>query len=146
MAIINCPKCGTKNRVDERAQSLRPVCGKCGAPLPPAAPADGTPVVVTDGDFDTVVLGSARPVLVDCWAPWCGPCRMIGPVVDELARESGGRYVVAKLNVDENQRTAAQFRIDSIPTLLIFKGRQLVDRLVGLQPKQALAARLAAHL
>jgi thioredoxin len=83
-----------------------------------------------------------RPVLVDCWAPWCGPCRMIGPIMDELAAESHGRYRIAKLNVDENPQTAARFNIASIPTMLIFKDGKLVDRLTGAQPKQAIAERL----
>ena len=91
-----------------------------------------------------VVEASKRvPVMVDCWAEWCGPCRMIAPALDQLARESEGRYRIAKLNVDENPRTAAGFRIASIPTLLIFKNGQLQDRMVGLQSKQALAAKLA---
>jgi thioredoxin 1 len=84
-------------------------------------------------------------VLVDAWAEWCGPCRMIAPLLDQLATEANGRYRIAKLNVDENPRTAAQFQIRSIPTLLIFKNGELVDQIIGAQPKQAIAARLAAH-
>jgi thioredoxin len=82
------------------------------------------------------------PILVDCWAQWCGPCLMVAPVLDELAAEAGGRYLIAKLNVDENPRTAAEFNIRSIPTMLIFKDGALVDRLVGVQSKQAISARL----
>ncbi|MBA2340281.1 MAG: thioredoxin, partial [Pyrinomonadaceae bacterium] len=105
------------------------------------------PLTVTDASFAGDVLNAgARPVLLDCWAEWCGPCRMIAPVLDQLAAESGGRYTIAKLNVDENPRTAAQFGIQSIPTMLIFKNGQLVDRIIGAQPKQAIAARLAAHI
>lgn len=78
------------------------------------------------------------------WAPWCGPCRLIGPIVDQLAAESGGNYMVAKLNVDQNPRTAAHFGISSIPTLLLFKNGALADRLVGAQPKQVIAGRLQA--
>jgi len=149
MAIIACARCGAKNRVDEQAAAQQqPVCGKCGAPLDVKAGDDGVdtskPRTVTDATFAREVMEAAgdRPVLVDCWAPWCGPCRMIAPVLDQLAAESGGRYRIAKLNVDENPQTAAQFSVQSIPTLLIFKNGKLVDRMVGVQSKQAIAARL----
>src|SRR5258708_5045795 len=151
MAIQTCPRCGAKNRVDERAASVnQAVCGKCGEKLPPinAAAANGKPQVVTDSTFaDEVVNASASvPVLMDCWAPWCGPCRMIAPILDQLAAESGGRYKIVKLNVDENPQTSAQFQIRSIPTLLIFKNGKVVDQIVGAVPKQAIAARLNAQL
>jgi thioredoxin 2 len=152
MAIETCPKCGTKNRVDEHAaESNQPVCGKCGAKLPKVAStagANGKPQVVTDATFasDVVSASASAPVLVDCWAPWCGPCRMIAPMLDQLAAESGGRYKIAKLNVDENPQTSAQFQIRSIPTLLIFKNGKMVDQIVGAVPKQAIAARLNAQL
>ena len=99
---------------------------------------------VTDNDFETEIENHAGLAVVDFWATWCGPCRMIAPVLDQLAAESGGRYVIAKLNVDENPRTSAEFGIQSIPTLLIFKNGKLVDRLVGVQSKQAIASRLAS--
>ena len=150
MAIVACARCGAKNRVDENlANRSRAVCGRCGAALGAAAGgADaGKPLTVTDATFEREVLGATdgRPVLVDMWAEWCGPCRMIAPALDQLAAESGGRYRVAKLNVDENPQTAARFQVHSIPLLLIFKNGQLVDQLVGAQPKQAIAARLNAH-
>ena len=146
--------CGTRNRVDERAAQLsQPVCGKCGAELPEVGGnasgiSDSKPQVVTDGTFAQEVIdaSSATPVLVDAWAEWCGPCRMIAPILDQLAAESGGRYKIAKLNVDDNPSISAQFGIRSIPTLLIFKNGKLVDQIVGAQPKQAIAARLAAQL
>ncbi|PYS47623.1 MAG: thioredoxin [Acidobacteria bacterium] len=144
MAVIMCAKCGAKNRVDERtAQSRQPVCGRCGAALHLNDDDAGKPRTVTDNTFAREVLETRNvPVLLDCWAEWCGPCRMIAPVLDELAAESQGRYRIAKLNVDENPRTAAEFDIRSIPTMLIFKNGTLVDRIVGAQSKQAIAAKL----
>jgi thioredoxin len=152
MAIITCPHCGAKNRVDERAAATKqPVCGRCRTPLNVSASSgdampDGHPVTVTDATLAQVLQQAGdRPVLVDCWAAWCGPCRMIAPTIDALASESNGRWVVAKLDTDANPQTAARFHINSIPALLIFKRGQLVDQLVGVQPKQAIAARLADH-
>jgi thioredoxin len=151
MTVLTCPKCGAKNRVDERAQQLQPVCGRCGTRLSlpaedAAAARDRSPRTVTDGSFAREVLQvKGRPVLVDCWAPWCGPCRTIAPILDRLASKSDGRYVIAKLNTDENRRTAGKYQIDAIPALLIFKNGQLVDRLVGVQPENVIAGRLAAQ-
>ena len=149
MPIQPCPNCGTKNRVNETALARLPVCGKCGAPLIAGNGAsDSKPQVVTDGSFaqDVVAASSSKPVLVDAWAEWCGPCRMIAPVLDQLAAESNGRYKIAKLNVDENPLTASQFNIRSIPTMLIFRNGKLVDQIVGAQPKEAIAARIGAQL
>jgi thioredoxin 2 len=154
MTIQTCPKCGAKNRVDESVAVVsQPVCGNCGAKLPEinasgAAAANGKPQVVTDATFASDVLSASasQPVLMDCWAPWCGPCRMIAPVLDQLAAESGGRYKIVKLNVDENPQTSAQFQIRSIPTMLIFKNGKVVDQIVGAVPKQTIAARLNAQL
>lgn len=141
--MVVCPACGATNRVpgDRVAQGLAPVCGKCRAPLPV-----GKPQPVTDASFAQDVERSPVPVLVDAWAPWCGPCHMIAPVVDQLAAELAGRIRVVKLNVDENPRTAARFDLRSIPTLLVLKGGREVDRLVGVQPKREIARRLERAL
>ena len=100
-----------------------------------------SPVEVTDADFDTFV-NKFSPVVIDCWAPWCGPCQMVGPIIEELAKEYSGRVVFGKLNVDSNQNTARKYGIMSIPTLLVFKDSKLVGQQVGAMPKDALAGAL----
>jgi thioredoxin 2 len=142
--VIRCPACGVANRVprDKIDQGLEPVCGRCKTPLPVAR----GPITVTDATFATDVERSPLPVLVDAWAAWCGPCRMIAPVIEELAAEMSGRVRVAKLNVDENPVTAERFNLRSIPTLLLFKGGREADRIVGVQPKSEISRRLARVL
>ncbi|MDJ0658456.1 MAG: thioredoxin [Crocosphaera sp.] len=103
-------------------------------------------VPVTDSSFKADVLESDVPVLVDFWAPWCGPCRMVAPVVDEIAEQYSGQVKVVKLNTDENPNTASQYGIRSIPTLMIFKGGQRVDMVVGAVPKTTLASTLEKYL
>lgn len=168
MSIVTCEKCGAKNRVDERVTFVgkEPVCGRCGARLPMdggasqasggasssegqgASADESKPKTVTDATFarDVLEASKSKPVLLDLWAAWCGPCRMIAPALEELAAESAGLYRVAKLNVDENPQTAGSLGVRSIPTLFIYKDGQQVDRIVGAQPKQVLAARLSVHL
>jgi thioredoxin len=124
---------------------MQPVCGRCKTPLTiGSAQTNSQPIKITDADFNRVT-NQDIPVLVDAWAPWCGPCRMIAPIMDELAAESNGRYLVTKLNVDENPVVSSHYQISSIPTMLIFKGGKLVDRIVGLQPKQAIQGRLLSY-
>jgi thioredoxin 2 len=138
--LMVCSYCGATNRVpQEKLQAgLEPICGRCKKPLT----ARPKPVGVTDANFAEEVERSPLPVLVDMWAPWCGPCRQVGPVVEQLATEFAGRMRVAKLNVDENPVTAARFQIQSIPALLVFKGGREVDRIIGAQPKSEILRRL----
>ena len=104
------------------------------------------PIQVDDATFQNEVINSATPVLVDFWAIWCGPCKMIAPVVEELAKEYDGKLKVTKMDVDANPRTAMQFGIRSIPTLLVFKGGQVVEQIVGAVPKRHLVDKVAPHL
>jgi thioredoxin 1 len=102
-------------------------------------------IEITDSNFEEII-GSDKPVLVDFWAEWCGPCRMVGPIVDELAGEYEGKAIIGKVDVDRNPQISAKFGIRSIPTLLVFKGGQVVDKQVGAVPKQALAQKLDAQV
>jgi len=105
----------------------------------------GKTLELTDATFNDAIKGD-KPVLVDFWAEWCGPCKMIGPLVEELAGDYDGKAVVAKLNVDENPETTARFGVRSIPTLLVFKNGQIVDKQIGAVPKSVLASKLQAQV
>ena len=139
--IIRCPKCGAKNRVNPAADA-QPVCGRCKTPLT----AEVQPVTITDRNFAEEVEKSPLLVLLDLWAAWCGPCRIIAPTVEQLAKEFSGKVRVGKLDVDANQMTAARFNVQSIPTLLILKNGREIDRIIGVQSKEAIAQRLEKHL
>lgn len=120
---VVCPSCGTKNRIKDSGPGV-PHCPKCQAALPWV-------VDIHDSDFDTVVGESSVPVLVDLWAPWCGPCRVVSPAVEAAGGAYAGRMKVAKLNVDESPRTAGKFQVQGIPTLLMLDHGQEISRQVG---------------
>jgi len=135
--VTPCPACGTRNRVPATATG-RPQCASCHAPLP---------WLVDAGDDDLGdALATDQLVLIDLWAPWCGPCRMVAPVLERLAVRYAGRVKVVKVNVDHNRRTAARFDARSIPTLAMVRNGKTVDRVVGAQPELALAKRIDALL
>ena len=139
--IMPCPNCGAKNRIDP-SRAADAVCGKCRTPLS----ASSKPLHITDANFTAEVENSKLPVLVDFWAAWCGPCRMIAPILEQLAIDLAGRVRVGKLDVDANQTTAARFRVQSIPSMLIFKDGREVDRIVGAQSKESILRRLAPFI
>ncbi len=103
------------------------------------------PINITDADLDEKIK-KYDTIVIDCWASWCGPCRMIGPIIDELAKEMHGKIVFGKLNVDENQMTSAKYQIMSIPSLLVFKNGKLIDKLIGAMPKEMLTKKLNSYL
>jgi thioredoxin 1 len=102
------------------------------------------PISITDADLDENIK-KYTTIVVDCWAPWCAPCRMVGPIIDDLAKEMKGKIVFGKLNVDENQITAAKYQIMSIPSLLVFKNGELVDKFIGAMPKEMLVQKLKPY-
>ena len=139
---IRCPHCGAVNRIPT-ARAGRPArCGKCRQPLATAV----APVAVTDATLEALVLKSMTPVLLDCWAEWCGPCHVLAPTIDALAKDYAGRVVVGKVDVDANPQTAARYEVRGIPTVLVFHHGQVVDRLFGVQPRAVIEARLAPLL
>jgi thioredoxin 2 len=138
---VACASCGTRNRIPRARIGDDPRCGRCKQSVFP-----DRPVMATDDTWKQVVEESPIPVLVDFWAEWCGPCRTIAPALELVARERKGKLKVVKLNVDENQRTAAQHRVQSIPLLQLQRGPLLVDQQLGAVPKGMLDAWLDRHL
>ena len=142
--VLACKDCGAKNRIPVARIDEGPRCAKCRSLLP--VQNLSRPIIVTDQTFDREVLHSPLPVLVDCWAPWCGPCKAIGPILDELSVQYRARVKIAKLNLDENSLIGFRYMITSVPTLLLVKNGQIVDKMVGMQPKQQLEAAIGRIL
>ena len=136
-STLICASCGRANRIRPNPKGS-PHCGSCGKPLPWVVDA-------TDATFDIEANTSAMAV-VDLWAPWCGPCRFVSPILEELARDFAGRLKVIKVNVDDNPVSAQRFQAFSIPTMVVLKSGRQVDRIVGAMPKSQLAVRLTPHL
>jgi thioredoxin 2 len=136
-SILICASCGKRNRI-RPSEKGAPHCGSCGKPLPWV-------INATDATFEVEARTSVA-VLVDLWAPWCGPCRFVSPILEELARDFAGRLKVVKVNVDENPALSQRFEAMSIPTLVILRGGRVVDRVVGALPKSQLTIRLTPHL
>ena len=131
--VVTCPSCSAKNRVP-RSASGKPTCAKCRVDLPWLVDADDT-------EFDASI-DTTRLVLVDLWAPWCGPCRMVAPILEKLARDFAGSLKVVKVNVDESPRTSQRFAASSIPMLVFLRDGDVVDRVVGAQPDHVLRQKI----
>jgi thioredoxin 2 len=136
-SVLTCPNCGARNAIRPSSRGS-PHCGTCGKPLPWVVDA-------TDATFD-VEANTTATALVDLWAPWCGPCRFVSPILEELARDWSGRLKVIKVNVDENPRLQQRFGASSIPTMIVMKDGREIDRIVGAAPKPALEARIRPHV
>ena len=128
--VVKCPRCGRKNRVPAAAAGS-PHCGQCGAPLPWVADAG-------DDDFAEVVERSTLPVVVDMWAPWCAPCRIVSPALEQLSRDFAGRLKLVKVNVDEAPKLSQRFTIQAVPTLLLIRDGQVIARQAGAAPAHVL--------
>jgi thioredoxin 2 len=136
-SVLTCKSCGARNRIRPSPRGV-PTCGNCGESLPWL-------VSATDATFEAEA-GASVTVLVDLWAPWCGPCRIVGPILEELSREFTGRLKVVKVNVDENPMIAQRFEAYSIPTLVVLQNGRPVERIVGAMPKGPLTVRLTPFL
>jgi thioredoxin 2 len=138
--IVACPECGQRNRVPLGRSG--PICGRCKADLPVPGGGTGHPIAVTDATYAAEVGASPVPVLLDCWAAWCGPCRAIAPSIERLAAEYAGRAKFCKLDVDANPRTGEMLGVRGIPALFFLVGGRVVDQLVGAHPYAAIARKL----
>ena len=138
---VVCTHCVTENRVAAQRLGDAPKCGKCGAALLP-----GKPVELNDATYDTVIARTGLPVVVDYWAAWCGPCRAMAPILEEIASEYGDRLQVVKLDTDTNPGVAARYGITSIPTMNVYVKGELVKSMIGAKPKPKLLKELADYI
>ena len=138
-ATVVCPFCNTLNRVDLTRIADRPKCGKCGKPI-----LLDRPLAITDNTFDSVIAGTKVPVLVDFYADWCGPCKIMAPVLDDIARRQAGAVLVTKLDTEKNPATQLRFGVRGIPTLILFRNGKEVGRRVGAVPPADVDALLGA--
>lgn len=142
--IVACPSCQTKNKVVAVKQHRKPRCGKCQTSLPMADYA--TPVELTDQDAAQAIREADLPVMLDFYSPTCGPCRMLAPVMERLARRFFGRAIIATIDTSTNHISAGQYGIRSVPTLIFFKNGQVADQIVGALPEDALVAKLDSFI
>jgi thioredoxin 2 len=141
--LVRCPSCGKTNRLRYAALASKNQCGSCRALLKPPS----TPVDVSDAmTFDVVIQSSALPIIVDFWAPWCGPCRMMAPELDKVAADAQGEWLVVKVNFDAVPELAERFRIRSIPTLAIFHAGREIDRVAGARSAEDIRSLVSAKL
>jgi len=142
--VSGCRKCGTKNRIPCSRLSDKVFCGRCHSPL--IVQYDDHPIIVNDANFHSEVLNSSLPVLVDFWASWCGPCRMMSPIIDRIAKKYAARIKVAKVNVDDNPRSASQYGIRSIPSLLMFLNGSVADTIIGSRSQENLEMQISKFI
>ena len=142
--LIRCTSCGQVNRVNEKklGLGLQPKCGRCKQPLV----LSNSPTSLSDSTFSDFIEKSTVPVLVDFWAPWCGPCHAMAPVIEQLASEMKGKIMIGKIDTDENPQVSSRYQIQSTPTLILFNSGKEVDRLIGVRPKQEIASRIGRVL
>jgi thioredoxin 2 len=141
--IVSCPSCGQRNRLPYAQLAQPPKCAKCGASLP----LPGVPIVIeSDQDFESLTSQAALPVLVDFWAAWCGPCKMIAPEIAKVAAQGRGRWLVAKVNTEMLTATASRFSVTSIPLLVLFRGGREIARQAGAMPADGIRGFIERHV